>query len=130
VIVLDTHAWLWWTSRPSKLGPRASLEIDRADQVGVPTISAWELAMLVERGRLALDRPVGRWVAQALAHPRVVALNLTAETAVRAGLLGRDEFPGDPADRIIYASARAWNASLATRDAALRAYDPRITVWD
>jgi PIN domain nuclease of toxin-antitoxin system len=130
MIVLDTHAWLWWTSHPDKLGPAAREEIDRSDQVGVATISAWEVAMLTARGKIELDRSVERWVAQALANPRVVALNLTAPTAVRAGLLDREQFPGDPADRIIYASALAWNARLATRDEALRGFDPRGTVWD
>ncbi len=130
MIVLDTHVWLWWASEPSKLGARAREEIDRADRVGVATISAWEVAMLVHKGKIALDRPVERWVPHALASPRVLALNLTASTAVGAGLLDRERFPGDPADRIIYASARAWDARLATRDAALRAFDPRGTVWD
>jgi PIN domain nuclease of toxin-antitoxin system len=101
VIVLDTHAWLWW-----------------------------ELAMLAQHGQLQLDRGVERWVGQAMANPRVVALDLIVGVAVQAGLLDGARFPGDPADRIIYASAKAWSAPLATRDAALRAYDPRGTVWD
>ncbi len=130
MIVLDTHAWLWWVSDPSRLGPLVRGEIDRDAEIGVATISAWEVAMLAEQGRIVLDRPIERWVLQALGNPRVVALNLTAVIAVRAGLLERDQFPGDPADRIIYASARSWSARLATKDAALRAFDPRLTVWD
>lgn len=128
--MLDTHAWLWWVAAPDRLGPAARVHIDRAEQIGVATISAWEISMLVQRGRITLDRPVQAWVGQALGNPRVVSLNLTASVAVGAGELAHDRLPGDPADRIIYASARAWNARLATRDAALRAFDPRLTVWD
>lgn len=128
--MLDTHAWLWWVSDPDRLGASARQQIDREDEIGVATISAWEVAMLVQRGRIALDRPLEQWIAHAIANPRVVTLNLTVSTAMRAGLLHREEFHGDPADRIIYESARAWNARLATKDRALRAFDPRITVWD
>lgn len=49
MIVLDTNAWLWWASDPTKLGRRAHEEIDCSDRTGVATISAWELAMLVDR---------------------------------------------------------------------------------
>jgi len=76
------------------------------------------------------DRPLERWVAQALGNPRVAALNLTVNVAVRAGLLDNDGFPGDYSDRFIYASARAWDARLATKDPALRAFDPLLSVWD
>jgi len=57
-------------------------------------------------------------VAQALGNPRVAALNLTVNVAVRAGLLDNDGFQGDYSDRFIYASARAWDARLATKDPA------------
>lgn len=130
MIVLDTHAWLWWISEPQRLGSAAREEIDRSEQVGVATISVWEVTMLVAKGRVSLDRPLERWLAQALANPRVIALNLTVNIAVRAGLLDGDGFPGDPADRFIYASARAWDARLATQDRALRAFDPLLSVWD
>ncbi len=129
VIVLDTHAWLWWASNPELLSARAREAIDRADRVGVCTISCWEVTMLVVRGRIALDREVGVWVGQALAHERVEPLPLTAEVAVSAGLLDRERFRGDPADRIIYATARASGSLLATKDAGLRAFDPQSTLW-
>lgn len=129
MVVLDTHAWLWWLSQPGKLSPAARRAIDEAESVGVCAVSAWEVAMLVGRGRISLDRDVATWVRQALAHPRVTAAPLTAEVAVAAGLLDAERFPGDPADRFIYATARAHRAPLVTRDERLRAYDPRGTVW-
>ncbi len=53
---------------------------------------------------------------------------LTPATATEAALLG-DEFPSDPADRLIYATARSEGAALVTRDSTLREFDPRATIW-
>jgi PIN domain nuclease of toxin-antitoxin system len=129
VIVLDTHAWLWWTSEPTRLSDAAQIAIDRATSIGVSTLSAWEVAMLAARGRIALDREIGLWVRQALAEARVEALAPSAEIAVAAGLLDSKGFPGDPIDRLIYATALATKARLVTRDTAIRAFDPELTVW-
>lgn len=127
MIVLDTHAWLWWCAAPAKLSARARDAIDRAARIGISAVSCLEVALLVARGRIALDRPLEVWVEQALAHDRVASLPVTARVAVRAGLLGG--FPGDPADRILYATALDAGAMLVTKDRALRRLDPRRTVW-
>ena len=129
MIVLDTHAWLWWLAEPSKLSRAARQTIDEAEAIGVSAVSCWEVAMLVRRGRISLDRDVATWVRQALAPRRVVSHVLTADVAVTAGLLDGDGFPGDPADRFIYATARAHRAPLVTRDERIRGYDARTTVW-
>lgn len=129
MIVLDTHAWLWWLSEPERLGPAAREAIDGAERVGVSTISCWEVAALVARGRIALDRDPYQWIAQALAHPRSRTLTLTSDIAVKAGMLDQDDFPGDPADRIVYSTARAEDARLVTKDRRLRGFDPARTVW-
>lgn len=129
LVVLDTHVWLWWEANPERLSPAAAAHIDRAERLAVCTVSCWELAMLVERGRIALDWPVGRWVQYALARDRVESLNLSTEAAVEAAILPQDRFPGDPADRFIYASARLAGARLVTRDHRLREYDPALTIW-
>jgi PIN domain nuclease of toxin-antitoxin system len=129
VIVLDTHAWLWWLAEPTKLSPAARHAIDEAETIGVSAISSWEIAMLVKRRRISLDREVVAWVRQALAPRRVVSQPLSSDIAVAAGLLDGDGFPGDPADRFIYATAQAHRARLVTRDAKLRRFDTRTTVW-
>jgi PIN domain nuclease of toxin-antitoxin system len=129
VIVLDTHAWLWWVSEPERLSAKARLAVEAADRVGVSTLSAWEVAMLCERGRISLDREVGAWVRQALALDRVETLAPSAQVAVAAGLLDRERFHGDPVDRLIYATAVALRARLVTRDRAIRAFDGVLTVW-
>ena len=129
MIVLDTHAWLWWLDDPARLSASAQQAIDGATRIGICTLSALELATLAVRGRISLDRDVRVWVRQALALPRVEALAPSSDIAVAAALLDRDGFPGDPIDRVIYATARAARARLVTRDRAIRAFDRTIAVW-
>lgn len=126
MIVLDTHAWVWWVDAPGRLSNAARRAIERADRIGVPTMSVFELVQLVQRRRLALDAPVRAWVRDALALERVEPMALTAEVALDAAQL---QFEANPADRIIYATARATDAQLVTRDERMRAFDPEMTVW-
>lgn len=129
MIVLDTHAWVWWVGQTGDLSPVAERAISEAEQIGVCTISCWEVAMLVARGRLELTLEVGRWVEAALAMPRVVELQLDAGTAARAGGLDREKFPGDPADRIIYATALERGTRLVSRDTNITDFDPARVLW-
>jgi len=128
VIVLDTHAWLWWVSGDPALGRRARGEIRSAPRIGVSAVSCLEVAVAEARGRIALDRPVLVWLQEALALPRVELVPLTPAVAVRASRLGRD-FPGDPADRVIVATALLESAVLVTRDSRVREYPGVETVW-
>ena len=129
MIVLDTHAWVWWAGETGDLSPTAERAISEAEQIGVCTISCWEVAMLVARRRLDLSPGVAAWVAAALAMPRVLELKLDATTAIRAGALERDGFHGDPADRIIYSTAREQGARLVSRDADIAAFDTARVLW-
>ena len=126
MIVLDTHAWVWSVDAPRRLPKAARQVIERADRIGVSTMSVFELVQLVERRRITLDVPVRTWVREALARDRVESLPLTAEVAIDAAQL---HFEANPADRIIYATARAADAQLVTRDERLRKFDPELTVW-
>jgi PIN domain nuclease of toxin-antitoxin system len=128
VIVLDTHVWVWWTSRPEKLSARVRHAIDGEAILGVSVVSCWEVATLVRRGRLGLDRDVLVWVKQALALPRIELLPLTPDVAVAAGSLS-ESFPGDPADRLVVASALAAKSMVATKDARIRASGAVRCVW-
>jgi PIN domain nuclease of toxin-antitoxin system len=127
MIVVDTHAWVWWASGSSKLSTAARQAIAQSANVGICAISVWELAMLTEHGRLELDRPVLTWVRQALAHPHVVLLELTPERAVGAAALSG--LHGDPADRMIVATACSLHAPVVTKDRAMRAFEGVRTVW-
>lgn len=127
MIVLDTHAWLWLLIEPQRLSVRART-MAAEEALAVCTISAQEVAMLVRRGRLTLDRDVRTWVQAALAPQSIAELAPSAATAARAGLL-ENPFPGDPADRLIYATAVGRDTQLITADRAIRAYDPARCVW-
>jgi PIN domain nuclease of toxin-antitoxin system len=129
VIVLDTHAWLWWLADPSRLSPLARDTIAGAPAIGVSTLSPWEVATLVRRGRISLDRDVRDWVRRALAEDRVESIAPDADVALAAAQLDGAAFPGDPADRFIFATAKALDAVLVTRDERLRAFAPDTTVW-
>ena len=128
MIVLDTHAWLFWRGDPARVGPAALAAIGSADEVAVSAISAWEVSTLARRGRIGLDSDPARCVRRALVGARTVELPVTAAVAAAAGSL-ENGFPGDPADRIIYATAVTASASLVTRDRAIAGYDPRRAVW-
>lgn len=128
MIVLDTHAWLWWISDPARLGRAARREIGRATRIGVPAICSLEIAVGVTRGRVALDRPVLDWIQDALALPRIELLALTPAIAVKAAELPAG-FPGDPTDRLIAASAILHSAQLVTKDDRIRAFDGVRCIW-
>ena len=128
MIVLDTHAWIWWTSEPGKLGRVARREIDRAKKIGVPAICCLELATLAARGRISLDRPPLHWMDDALSLPRVDLLPLTPAVAIKAAELPAN-FPGDPADRLIAATAILESALLITKDERMQKSQAVRTAW-
>jgi PIN domain nuclease of toxin-antitoxin system len=129
--VLDTHAWVWLVADPSQLSAPAKRLIDRSVRVRellVSSISVWEVAMLVARGRLELTMDVGEWVAQAEQLPFLTFVPVNNRIALEAVRLPQFPRP-DPADRIVVATAMVFGAALVTRDERLRAY-PRVrTVW-
>jgi PIN domain nuclease of toxin-antitoxin system len=131
VILLDTHAWIWWIGAPDELSPAAREAADRAADEGglsVSAISAWEAAMLVERGRLALSMPFDEWLRRCEALPFLHFVPVDHRIAVRAVHLPGD-LHGDPADRIIVATALDLGVPLVTRDRKLQAYPHVRTVW-
>ena len=89
--------------------------------MGVSVISCWEVAKLVEKGRLTLQQPVGEWIATALTRPHITLLSLTPEIAVDATQLPTG-FHSDPADQLIVATARILGIPLLTADAKILNY--------
>jgi len=128
MIVLDTHAWLWWVSDPSRLSRAANRKIRTATQIGISAISCLEVATAVTKGRITLDREVLDWLEQALSLRKVELLPLTPLIAVKATQLGND-FPGDPADRVIAATSIVESAALVTKDSRVHTSGAVTVIW-
>lgn len=129
MIILDTHAWIWWRANPEKLSQAAREAIDAAEDIGIATISCFEVARLVQERRVVLGPDALTWIEEALSDARVRLMQVTPRLAVAAASLDRRRFPGDPADRLIFATALSEGASLVTRDQRIRDYDATITLW-
>jgi PIN domain nuclease of toxin-antitoxin system len=128
VIVLDTATWIWRASDPMRLSARARRAIDAAERALVSAISVWEVAMLVAKRRIQLDRPVEQWVDIALALPKIQLAALDPAIAVRSTKLP-GEFHADPADRIIVATALEHAAPILTPDERIRSYPHVQSIW-
>lgn len=117
-LLLDTHVWIWLVNGDATLGPRSQAALTAASVQGrllVSAISVWELGRLEAKGRISLSQPCLQWVQQALSLPGIVLAPLTPEIAVESSRLP-GSFHGDPADRILVATARVTGAAIATRD--------------
>jgi PIN domain nuclease of toxin-antitoxin system len=129
VIVLDTHAWVWWLTTPDRVGRKAMRGIKKASRIGVSAISVWEIALKAKRGKLRFDRPYAVWLQEALvADSRIDLLPLSAQISVASVDLHWNH--PDPADRIIVASAIALAAPLATADERISDSGLVRCVWD
>jgi PIN domain nuclease of toxin-antitoxin system len=118
-LLLDTHVIQWWSAEPERLSRTASKAVEDADELAVAAISWFELAWLARHERIILAIPVRSWLEQLAAQ--VSTVELTPAIADTASALPAS-FPGDPADRLIYATAieRGWR--LVTKDRRLRAH--------
>lgn len=132
MIVLDTHTLIWWASGEQQhLSPAAQAAIDAESGDGeilVSSISAWELSMLVMRGRVDLSMDVSAWLAVVGEIETVRFVPVDNEIAVKSTELP-GEFHKDPADRIIVATARKFAAPLVSADEKIRAYPHIRTIW-
>lgn len=128
VLVLDTHILQWWSAEPDRLSARATAAIEGADELAVSAISWFELAWLAANGRITIGTPIRPWLTALAAEVRTFGITpAIADTAVSLP----PAFPGDPADRLIYATAVEQGCRLVTKDGRLRKHrHPRpVTVW-
>ena len=131
MIVLDTHVLVWWVSADPLLSKKAKAAIEHeidGGEIVVSSISAWEIAMLVQREKLLLSMSVARWLSSVAQIETLRFHPVDTEVPVNsADLPGM--FHKNPADRMIVATARMLNASLITRDEKIRAYEHVKTIW-
>lgn len=128
MIVLDTHAWIWWVDESPRLSETARRAIADTEELGVSAISCWEVGMLVEKGRMGFALDVQDWVDLALQRPGVRLLPLEPRIAVAATRLP-GEFHADPADRMIAATCLHFGAPLVSADRLIRDWGQIRVIW-
>lgn len=127
-VLLDTHVVHWWSAEPERVSSRASRVLEEADELLIAAISWYELAWLARHERIVVNIPVRSWLQSLGAQLRTIGGNpAIADTAAALPA----SFPGDPADRLIYATAIEQGTKLVTKDGAIAEHDrPRsLVVW-
>jgi PIN domain nuclease of toxin-antitoxin system len=130
MMLLDTHALVWLDEGNSKLGKQALSLIDQSLQLKtlfVTSISFWEIAMLVAKGRLEMQMSVALW-RQSLIENGLQEIALNGNIAIQSALL--KNFHGDPADRIIVATAIESTLTLCTADQQILSWEQNLLRCD
>jgi PIN domain nuclease of toxin-antitoxin system len=132
MIVLDTHVLLWWVNGSDLLSSAAEKVIRKTltqgGEIIVSTISAWEVSMLIDKGRLVLGMDVESWFDEVTQIDGVRFIPVDNEIAIKSTILP-GEFHKDPADRMIVATARKLAVSLVTADQKITNYEHVKTIW-
>jgi PIN domain nuclease of toxin-antitoxin system len=127
-LLLDTHALQWWSAEPERLSKRAAEAVAEADHLVVAAISWFELAWLATHERIVVTVPIRTWLDQLGDDVQTIGITpAIADTAVALP----STFPGDPADRLIYATAVEQGCQLVTKDRRLHKHrHPRpVALW-
>ena len=121
-VLLDTHVWVWWLTRSPRLKARernALNELAARRELSIAAISLWEVQMLHQKGRLELPIAFRDWIEQAADPANVTVLPLDVPTILTLDAMP-STFRGDPADRLLVATARSRQLAVATSDVRIR----------
>jgi PIN domain nuclease of toxin-antitoxin system len=130
MLLMDTHIWFWSLTEPARLSRTALgvIQKTKTDQRTIASISIWEFAMMVARGRIEIKMTAEQWLDYAIHKTGLRVLDLTPKVAVESCELPGD-FHRDPADRIIVATARVNGATLVTKDQKILDYPYVKSIW-
>lgn len=132
MIILDTHVLLWWVSGSDLLSAAANKVIKRTltkgSEIIISSISAWEISMLISKGRLVLSMDVESWLDEVAQIEGVRFVPVDNEIGIKSTALP-GEFHKDPADRLIVATARKLAIPLVTADDKIISYEYVKTIW-
>lgn len=132
MIILDTHVLLWWVSGSDSLSTAANKVIKRTltegSEIIISSISAWEISMLISKGRLILSMDVESWLDEVAQIDGVRFVPVDNEIGIKSTALP-GEFHKDPADRMIVATARKLAIPLVTADEKIIKYEYVKTIW-
>lgn len=130
MILLDTHTWIWSHSATNLLSDDVKKRIKKAltDQRSIASISIWEFAMMVVKGRINVKIDPKLWLDNAIKNSGLKVIELSPEIAIESCNLPGD-FHKDPADQIIVATARIHNLTLLTKDRKILQYRHVNALW-
>jgi PIN domain nuclease of toxin-antitoxin system len=125
--LLDTCALIWLVNGDSALGADARKAIRTAWMVSVSSVTAWELGLKLAKGKLEIEEPLDSWWRGAIAQHNLTDLPLDSQSAIRATHL--PPLHGDPADRLLIATALEHDLTVLTPDPLIRKYPGLRTIW-
>ncbi len=130
MLLLDTHTWIWSYSATRLLSDKVKKLIKKTptDQRCIASISIWEFAMMVTKGRINVKVDPKRWLDNAINNTGLKVIEVSPEIAMESCSLP-GHFHKDPADRIIVATARVHNLALATKDRKIVEYPHVNAIW-
>ena len=130
MVVLDTHAWIWWVTQNRKLLPATLHEYLSRERVphNISAISVYEVSVLAGRGRVNVGMPIHEWIDEATDGSNIRVIPVDKQIAEYAGIL--PDIHGDPMDRIIIATSLLQEATLVTKDHWIHQYPDLNTLWE
>lgn len=126
-LLLDTHVWIWLSIEEKRAVSKKTAAAIKNGRIWISAISCWELAKLVERGRIRLSIPTIVWIRRSLNENDIRVADLTPEIAVESTHL--KGFHSDPADQIIVATSRLLGMPLVTSDRRILDFKDVETIW-